>query len=70
MCAGVDRKTETVWRQADKYNVPACCFVHKLNRTGAYFFRCVELMIERLGATSGCCRSDRAESDFSGSSTC
>jgi elongation factor G len=49
--AGVEPQTENVWRQADKYNVPRMCFVNKLDRTGANFFRCVDMMIERLGAT-------------------
>src|SRR6266705_4015064 len=49
--AGVEPQTETVWRQADKYSVPRMCFVNKLDRTGADFFRCVQMMIERLGAT-------------------
>ena len=48
--AGVEPQTETVWRQADKYNVPRMCFVNKLDRTGADFFRCVEMMVERLDA--------------------
>ncbi len=50
--AGVEPQTETVWRQADKYNVPRMCFVNKLDRTGANFFRCVEMMQERLNATT------------------
>jgi elongation factor G len=49
--AGVEPQTETVWRQADKYDVPRMCFVNKLDRTGADFFRCVDMMVERLGAT-------------------
>jgi elongation factor G len=49
--AGVEPQTETVWRQADKYNVPRMCFVNKLDRTGADFFRCVQMMIDRLNAT-------------------
>jgi len=49
--AGVEPQTETVWRQADKYNVPRMCFVNKLDRTGANFFRCVDMMRERLNAT-------------------
>jgi elongation factor G len=49
--AGVEPQTETVWRQADKYSVPRMCFVNKLDRTGADFFRCVQMMIERLNAT-------------------
>jgi len=48
--AGVEPQTENVWRQADKYNVPRMCFVNKLDRTGANFFRCVDMMVERLGA--------------------
>nr|WP_163508523.1 elongation factor G [Fodinicola acaciae] len=49
--AGVEPQTENVWRQADKYNVPRMCFVNKLDRTGADFFRCVQMMIDRLGST-------------------
>ena len=50
--AGVEPQTETVWRQADKYSVPRMCFVNKLDRTGADFFRCVEMMRERLHANT------------------
>ena len=39
---GVEPQSETVWRQADKYKVPRICFVNKLDRTGADFFRCVD----------------------------
>ena len=49
--AGVEPQTETVWRQADKYSVPRMCFVNKLDRIGADFFRCVQMMIDRLNAT-------------------
>jgi elongation factor G len=49
--AGVEPQTENVWRQADKYHVPRMCFVNKLDRTGADFFRCVQMMIDRLHAT-------------------
>jgi elongation factor G len=49
--AGVEPQTETVWRQADKYSVPRMCFVNKLDRTGADFFRCVQMMKDRLHAT-------------------
>jgi elongation factor G len=49
--AGVEPQTETVWRQADKYRVPRMCFVNKLDRTGADFYRCVQMMIDRLAAT-------------------
>jgi len=48
--AGVEPQSETVWRQADKYKVPRICFVNKLDRTGADFFRCVEMIKDRLGA--------------------
>jgi len=48
--AGVEPQSETVWRQADKYDVPRICFVNKMDRTGAEFHRCVDMMISRLGA--------------------
>ncbi|GAC1408085.1 MAG: elongation factor G [Ktedonobacteraceae bacterium] len=48
--AGVEPQSETVWRQADKYNVPRMCFVNKMDRTGADFWRTVEMIRERLGA--------------------
>tara|TARA_R110000787_G_scaffold191851_1_gene303421 strand:+ start:13363 stop:15441 length:2079 start_codon:yes stop_codon:yes gene_type:complete len=48
--AGVEPQSETVWRQADKYGVPRMCFVNKMDRTGADFFRCVEMIKGRLGA--------------------
>jgi len=48
--AGVEPQSETVWRQADKYGVPRICFVNKLDRTGANFFRCVDMIVDRLGA--------------------
>ena len=47
--AGVEPQSETVWRQADKYKVPRICFVNKLDRTGADFYRCVDMIKERLG---------------------
>ncbi len=49
--AGVEPQTMTVWRQANKYSVPRMCFVNKLDRTGADFFRCVNMMVERLNST-------------------
>jgi elongation factor G len=49
--AGVEPQSETVWRQADKYSVPRICFVNKLDRTGADFYRCVDMIVSRLGAT-------------------
>src|SRR5690554_2749391 len=48
--AGVEPQTEQVWRQAEKYRVPRMCFVNKMDRTGADFFRCVRMMSERLNA--------------------
>ncbi|MEV0623304.1 elongation factor G [Nonomuraea sp. NPDC050404] len=48
--AGVEPQSETVWRQADRYNVPRICFVNKMDRVGAEFHRCVDMMISRLGA--------------------
>ena len=49
--AGVEPQSMTVWRQANKYNVPRMCFVNKLDRTGADFFRCVDMIVERLNST-------------------
>src|SRR5690606_8016336 len=48
--AGVEPQSETVWRQADRYGVPRMCFVNKLDRTGADFFKCVGMIRERLKA--------------------
>ena len=48
--AGVEPQSETVWRQAEKYKVPRMCFVNKLDRTGASFDRCVQMIKDRLGA--------------------
>ncbi|MGH2595622.1 MAG: elongation factor G [Actinomycetota bacterium] len=48
--AGVEPQTETVWRQADRYNVPRICFVNKMDRTGADFQRTVDMMVDRLQA--------------------
>ena len=50
--AGVEPQSETVWRQADKYGVPRMCFVNKMDRTGANFERCVEMIRERLGGNA------------------
>ncbi len=49
---GVEPQSETVWRQADKYNVPRVAFVNKMDRVGADFYGCVEQMRERLGANA------------------
>ena len=48
--AGVEPQSETVWRQADRYGVPRICFVNKMDRIGADFFRCVNMIHDRLGA--------------------
>ena len=48
--AGVEPQSETVWRQADKYNIPRMCFVNKLDRTGANFLMTVDMIADRLGA--------------------
>ena len=73
--AGVEPQTETVWRQAEKYHVPRMIFVNKMDKTGADFYRCVDMVKSRLGAKAlvmqlpigaenrvqGRCRSDRDE---------
>jgi elongation factor G len=48
--AGVEPQSETVWRQADRYGVPRMCFVNKLDRTGADFYMCVDMIVSRLNA--------------------
>ncbi len=48
--AGVEPQSETVWRQADRYKVPRICFVNKMDRVGAEFHRCVDMIVDRLGA--------------------
>jgi elongation factor G len=48
--AGVEPQSETVWRQADRYDVPRICFINKMDRVGADFFRCVDMIVDRLGA--------------------
>ncbi|MCB2099896.1 MAG: elongation factor G [Rhodobacterales bacterium] len=48
--AGVEPQSETVWRQADKYGVPRICFINKMDRIGADFYRCVDMIVDRLGA--------------------
>ncbi|NCV97054.1 MAG: elongation factor G, partial [Acidimicrobiia bacterium] len=49
--AGVEPQTETVWRQANKYRVPRLCFINKMDRTGANFYRTVDMIKERLQST-------------------
>ena len=46
--AGVEPQSETVWRQADRYRVPRICFINKMDRTGADFYRCVSMITDRL----------------------
>ncbi len=65
--AGVEPQSETVWRQADKYGVPRICFVNKMDRVGAEFHRCVEMIVSRLGATPAVIQLPwGVESDFRG----
>ncbi|MEU2022697.1 elongation factor G [Streptomyces sp. NPDC016469] len=65
--AGVEPQSETVWRQADRYGVPRICFVNKLDRTGADFLRCVNMIVDRLGATPIVMQLPiGAEADFTG----
>ena len=65
--AGVEPQTETVWRQANKYNVPRMCFVNKMDRVGADFFRCVDMIKDRLDATVALVQLPLgAESEFKG----
>ncbi len=65
--AGVEPQTETVWRQADKYGVPRMCFVNKMDRIGADFFRCVDMIKDRLDATVAVVQLPiGAESEFRG----
>ncbi|MEV1020154.1 elongation factor G [Streptomyces sp. NPDC050264] len=65
--AGVEPQSETVWRQADRYGVPRICFVNKLDRTGAEFHRCVDMIVDRLGATPLVMQLPiGAEADFQG----
>ncbi|KDQ68926.1 elongation factor G [Streptomyces halstedii] len=65
--AGVEPQSETVWRQADRYGVPRICFVNKLDRTGADFLRCVDMIVDRLGAVPLVMQLPiGAEADFKG----
>ena len=69
--AGVEPQTETVWRQANKYNVPRMCFINKMDRVGADFFRCVDMIrtASRRPSRSPSCRSAPRASSVA-SSTC
>ena len=65
--AGVEPQTETVWRQANKYNVPRICFVNKMDRTGADFFRCVDMIRDRLSCVPAVIQLPiGAEGDYQG----
>ena len=65
--SGVEPQSETVWRQADKYSVPRMAFVNKMDRVGADFFNCVDMIVDRLGACPMVMQLPiGAESDFSG----
>merc|ERR1719253_2330590 len=65
--AGVEPQSETVWRQADKYNVPRMCFLNKMDRTGANFYFCVDTIVELLGATPAVLQIPiGTEADFKG----
>jgi elongation factor G len=65
--AGVEPQTETVWRQANKYNVPRMCFVNKMDRVGADFFRCLDMIKDRLDANVAVVQLPiGAESEFQG----
>ncbi|QVQ51036.1 elongation factor G [Spiractinospora alimapuensis] len=64
---GVEPQSETVWRQADRYNVPRICFVNKMDKIGAEFQRCVDMISDRLGATPLAVQLPiGAEADFKG----
>jgi len=64
---GVEPQTETVWRQADKYDVPRVVFVNKMDKTGANFFKCVEDIVKRVAGKPVCLQIPiGAESDFKG----
>ena len=68
--AGVEPQSETVWRQADKYGVPRICFVNKMDRIGADFPRCVEMIKDRLGANAaGAAAADRRREPISSASS-
>ncbi|MDR1826880.1 MAG: elongation factor G [Methylobacteriaceae bacterium] len=64
---GVEPQTETVWRQADKYDVPRVVFVNKMDKIGADFFRCVDMIVSRVGGRPVCLQLPiGAESSFAG----
>jgi elongation factor G len=61
--AGVEPQSETVWRQANQYGVPRICFVNKMDRTGANFQRCVQMIIDRLNGNPVCIQMPYGEGD-------
>ena len=64
---GVEPQTETVWRQADKYDVPRIVFVNKMDKIGADFFECVDQIVTRVGGKPVCIQLPiGAESNFKG----
>lgn len=64
---GVEPQTETVWRQADKYNVPRVVFVNKMDKTGADFYNCVKEIIERVAGKPVCIQLPiGSENNFAG----
>ncbi len=64
---GVEPQTETVWRQADKYNVPRVVFVNKMDKIGADFYRCVEMIVDRVAGNPVCCQLPiGSENNFKG----
>src|SRR5579884_1292863 len=65
--AGVEPQSETVWRQADRYDVPRICFINKMDRIGANFYAAVQSIRERLGANPVCIQLPiGSESEFKG----
>eukprot|EP00612_Vaucheria_litorea_P003598 CAMPEP_0171461240 /NCGR_PEP_ID=MMETSP0945-20130129/5770_1 /TAXON_ID=109269 /ORGANISM="Vaucheria litorea, Strain CCMP2940" /LENGTH=693 /DNA_ID=CAMNT_0011987553 /DNA_START=295 /DNA_END=2376 /DNA_ORIENTATION=+ len=65
--AGVEPQSETVWRQADKYGVPRMCFINKMDRTGANFYRCVDMIKSNLNSIPAVLQLPiGVESDFTG----
>ena len=65
--AGVEPQSETVWRQADKYSVPRICFINKMDRTGADFYRCLDMIRDRLNGNPVCIQlPEGKEAEFLG----
>src|SRR5687767_6677693 len=62
--AGVEPQTETVWRQANKYGVPRICFINKMDRIGADFFRAIDMIKDRLGAVPAVLQYPLGKEDY------